>query len=270
MTGEPARVDFYGSQYGNFASELYAEARRATYDEDIGQNGWLTAAEQDLMLEWLDLDPSARLLDVGCGSGGPTLRIAGAAGCRVDGIDVHPDAIEAARVAADARGLSTRAAFHRSEGGIELPFDDASYDAVMCIDAVNHLPDRPQVFAEWRRVLKQEGRLVFTDPTVVTGPLTHEEIAIRSSIGFFLFVPEGSDDEMLVEAGFEVTRREDRTQNMAEIAARWHAARAERAEALLETEGSRAFQDQQAFLDVCTRLASERRLSRIAYRAVKR
>jgi SAM-dependent methyltransferase len=262
-------VDHYGSQYGNFASGLYARIRVATYDEDIGQNGWLSASEQDLFLEWLGLAAEDRLLDIACGSGGPTLRIAERRGCEVVGLDIHEDAVETARRVAQERGLGTRATFHLGDGSTRLPFDDETFDAVTCVDAINHLPERPDVLGEWRRVLRPGGRLVFTDPTVVTGPLTHEEIGIRSSIGFFLFVPDGADDTMLEAAGFSVTRRVDRTQNMAEMAARWRAARAQHESDLRQIEGDRDFEGQQKFFEVCARLAREHRLSRIAYWAVR-
>ena len=55
------------------------------------------------------------------------------------------------------------------------------------------------------RVLRAGGRLVFTDPLVVTGALTADEIAVRSSIGFFLFVPAGLDERLLDQAGFDVS-----------------------------------------------------------------
>lgn len=268
MGDRPPEVDFYGSQYGGFATELYRDIRRDTYGEDIGQNGWLTAGEQDDLIEWLALEPDHRLLDIACGSGGPTLRIAERCGCRVDGVDLHEDGIRAARRNAEESGLESRARFHRADAASGLPFEDDAFDALVCIDAVNHLPDRPAVLAEWRRVLGPGGRLVFTDPIVVTGPLTHEEIAIRASIGFFLFVPDGLDDELLAAAGFEIRHREDRTGNMAEMAARWRDARAAREAELREIEGDDDYEGQQAFLDVCARLAAESRLSRIAYGAV--
>ena len=47
MSDKPAEVDLYGRQYGNFATQLYEAIRDATYGEQIGQNGWLTAEEQD-------------------------------------------------------------------------------------------------------------------------------------------------------------------------------------------------------------------------------
>lgn len=197
------KVDLYGSQYGHFVSDLYASIRSETYDEDIGQNGWLTANKQNLFIDWLALsEPDQLLLDVACGSGGPTMRIVELSGCNAVGIDIHADAIATARKSAVERDFGDRVTFQQADGSQGLAFEPESFDAVMCIDAINHLPERPSVLAEWHRLLKPGGHLVFTDPIVVTGPLTNEEIAVRASIGFFLFVPEGVDDLMLEQAGF--------------------------------------------------------------------
>ena len=60
---------YYDANYGNFQTELYAEIRREAFGQDIGQNSWLTAKEQDTFLGWLDLSAGKMLLDVACGSG---------------------------------------------------------------------------------------------------------------------------------------------------------------------------------------------------------
>jgi hypothetical protein len=73
------------------------------------------------------------------------------------------------------------------------------------------------VLSEWVRVLKPGGRLVFTDPIVITGPLTNAEIAVRSSAGFYLFVPPGEDERLLRAAGPELLRVEDLTGQVAEV-----------------------------------------------------
>ena len=153
--GEAAGT-YYDANYGNFQTELYSEIRRDAFGDDIGQNSWLTAEEQDLFLSWLDLSTGKTLLDVACGSGGPALRIAGSTGCSLVGIDIHEQAIATAKSLASERNLQGRAEFYVVNAGEQLPFPDARFDAITCIDAINHLPNRPAgdcrvgVFAEAR------------------------------------------------------------------------------------------------------------------------
>jgi SAM-dependent methyltransferase len=264
------RVDLYGASYRNFAHDLYAEIRREAFGDDIGQTSWLTAEEQDLFMSWLGLSKSSRLLDVACGSGKPTLRIAQKTGCHVSGVDIHADGIASATANAREVGYEGRAHFHHANAAERLAFDTASFDAVICIDAINHLPERPRVLADWHRVLKPGGSLLFTDPIVLTGPVTNEEIAMRASIGLFVFVPQGLDETLLRQAGFDIERVENRTPNMAGNATGWHRARASREAGLRKIEGDEAFFGQQRFLETAARLAGEGRLSRFAVLARKR
>jgi cyclopropane fatty-acyl-phospholipid synthase-like methyltransferase len=255
----------YNANYGNFQTELYEQIRREAFGEDIGQNSWLTSDEQDRFLQWLDLSPGKTLLDVGCGAGGPALRIAASTGCSVVGIDVHEQAIRTASALAAQRELADRAEFRAADAGGRLPFADASFDAITCIDAINHFPDRPRIMAEWTRLLKPGGSLLFTDPITVTGPLTNAEIMVRSSAGFYLFVPHGYDERVIAQCGLRLLRCEDVTANMAKVAEARRAARASRSAALREIEGAQPYDDQQEFLAVAARLASEGRLSRFVY-----
>ena len=262
-------VRHYDAQYGRFTSDLYAAIRREAFGEDIGQNSWLTADEHDLFIGWMSPSPQSRVLDVACGSGHTTLRIASRTGCTVHGVDIHEGAIAEARAAAEQLDLASRADFQVHDAARPFTFDDASFDSIICIDAINHLPNRPSILAEWARVLKPGGVLVFTDPIVVSGPLTADEIAIRSSIGFFLFVPPGTDERLLDAAGFDVTDVADRTQNMAVSAQRRMTARQRREADLRSIEGDETFEGQQRFLEVAARLAVERRLSRLAFRGIR-
>jgi hypothetical protein len=52
MTGQS---DFYASRYRRFSSDLAAELRREVYDEDMGQQGWRTIAEQAEIGDFLRL-----------------------------------------------------------------------------------------------------------------------------------------------------------------------------------------------------------------------
>ena len=255
----------YNANYGNFQTELYAQIRREAFGEDIGQNSWLTSDEQDTFLEWLDLSPKQTLLDVACGAGGPALLIAATTGCSVVGLDVHEPAVTTASLLAAQRGLSARTEFRSINAAGPLPFSDASFDVITCIDAINHFSDRPRLVAEWARVLKVGGRLLFTDPITLTGPLTNAEIAVRSSAGLYLFVPDGYDEGVLAQCGLQLLVCKDVTANMAKVAEARRVARASRSAALREIEGDQAYEGQQEFLVIAARVAREGRLSRFVY-----
>jgi len=256
---------YYDANYGNFQTELYTEIRREAFGEDIGQNSWMTADEQDIFLEWLDLSPVKTLLDVACGSGGPTLRMAAKTGCSVIGVDLHEQAIATASALASQRNLTNRAEFRVVNASEPLPFPDARFDAIACVDAINHIPNRPAVLAQWARVLKPGGRLLFTNPTTVTGPLTNEEIAVRSSVGFLLFVPEGYDKDAIAQSGLRLVVSKNITTNVAEVAGKRRAAREKRSAAVRQVEGERCYEAQQQFLAMTSRLAAESRLSRFVF-----
>jgi len=260
-------VDLYGSNYARFDSPLYEEIRREAFGEDLGSNSWLTPPELEKILPRLGLGPSSRLLDVGCGPGGVAIRMARRTGCEVVGVDLHERAIENARAAAIRAGLAQRTRFEIQDAGRPLPFRPGSFDAIVCIDAVNHLPDRGSVFAQWRRLLRTGGRLLFTDPVVRTGHVSREELAVRGSIGFYLFLPDGENEKMLAEVGLDLVAKEDATENVVYIARRRREAREARAEDLRRGEGNGPFEGQQRFLDACERLGRERRLSRFLYLA---
>ena len=259
----------YDANYGNFETDLYAEIRRDAFGEDIGQSSWITADEQDRFLPLLNLAPGKTLLDIACGSGGPAMRVVEKTGCSLVGVDVHGQAVSTATSLAAQRGLSDRTRFHQGDATVALSFPDASFDAITCIDAINHLPDRPRVIADWSRMLKVGGRMLFTNPCTVTGSLSNAELAVRSSIGYFLFVPAGYDRQVIADCGLRLIAAEDVTNNMAVIAQKRMEARASRATQLCAIEGESSFNAQQQFFAVATLIATERRLSRFVYIAEK-
>lgn len=261
----PTSTGHYNANYGSFHTELYTQIRREAFGEDIGQNSWLTADEQDRFLQWLKLSPAKTLLDVACGAGGPALRTAATTGSAVVGIDIHEHAVAEASSLAAQRGLAGRAEFRSIDATAPLPFSGESFDAITCIDAINHFPDRPRVIAEWAALLKPGGRLLFTDPITVSGPLTNAEIAVRSSAGFYLFVPHGYNERVIAQCGLQLLLCEDVTADMAKIAGARLAARASRSGALRKIEGDQAYDGQQKFLTVAARVAKEGRLSRFVY-----
>jgi SAM-dependent methyltransferase len=260
-------VNLYDNVYGDFASDAELVVRREAFGEDLGQSSWLTATEWLEFADLLGIGRDSDVLEVGSGSGGPAVYLAAERGCRITGVDINEHGIRNARALAESRGVGERARFEAVDAGQPLPFSANRFDAVVSNDAMCHIAGRPAVLRDWHRVLKPGGRVLFTDALVVTGPITHEEIATRSSIGYYLFVPPGLNEAMLREAGFEILAVKDVTANAAEVASRWHDARARHRVALVAREGETNFEGLQRFLRCVHTLSAERRLSRFAYLA---
>jgi phosphoethanolamine N-methyltransferase len=112
--------------------------------------------EVDRVVEGLPL-AGKTLLDIGCGSGGVTLHLAGRHDlAHATGYDVEKPVIEAAGRRAAALGLFDRTDFVQAPPG-PLAFPDSSFDVVFSKDALLHIPDKDAVFAEIFRVLKPGG-----------------------------------------------------------------------------------------------------------------
>jgi SAM-dependent methyltransferase len=261
--------DFYSAQYERFGERIAAEIRREVYGVDLGQQGWRSSDEHELLVALIEARVSRRTLDVACGSGGPSLALVERTGCLLVGVDVEPASIAHASKMALARGLSERARFVRCDCNDRLPFDDAAFDVVVCIDAVLHLRDRFATLSEWARLMAPGGKMLFTDAGVLTGPVSQAEIEIRASQGPLLIVPPGLNESAIAATGLAVSVVEDRTQSAADLASRWFEARERRAGELSELEGSAWFDRRQRFLAITAQLAASRRLSRFLYVAEK-
>lgn len=265
----PEKVDLYDSAYANYESDTYRLVRIETYGEDLGQTSWVTTEESNEIPELLGLNPNSAVLEVGCGSGGYALHLTEKIGCRIAGLDINAAGVRNANQLALARGLAANAHFEQGNVSINLPFGDRTFDAVFANDVLCHVPDRAAVLGEIFRVLKPVGRMLFSDALVVGGMLSHEEIAMRSSIGFYVYSPPGANERFLEQAGFCGIRVTDTTSSAVRIAQRWHDAREKRKEALIAAEGEGNFEGLQRFLSCVHLLTSEKRLLRHLYLASK-
>jgi SAM-dependent methyltransferase len=253
---------FFDSAYDRTAAGAQAQVRRETYDGDIGQTSWIDLAEWRTFCDLLAVGPGSTVLDVACGSGGPALQLVRDTGASVVGVDVHADGIAAAAGAARGAALEGRARFVQADATRPLELADASFDAITCIDAIHHFPDRAAVLADWQRLLKPGGIVLYTDPVVISGLVSREELDVRASVGWFTFSPPGANERLLADAGLEPVRCDDATESMARVAARWERARARHVHALEHHEGHDVYVATQRFLRMTAKLARERRLAR--------
>ena len=263
------RLNLYDNVYGDYASAAEAAVRRHAFGEDIGQSSWITAADWLGYADRLGVTADCRVLEVGSGSGGPAVYLAAARGCRLTGVDINANGVANARRLADARGLADRVTFEAIDAGKPLPFDAESFDAIVSNDAMCHISDRLSVLQEWRRVLRPDGRMLFTDAMIVTGLVSGEEVARRTSIGFYLILPPGANERLIATAGFTLVAAEDVTEGAAVIARRWREAREQHRGDLETREGQVNFEGLQRFLRTVQVLSEERRMSRFCYLAQK-
>jgi len=264
------KVNLYDSAYGNYGSETYRQVRLETYGQDFGQTSWVTTEESEEIPKLLDLNPSSSVLEVGCGSGGYALYLAERAGCSLVGLDINSAGVRNANDLAIANGLASRVSFQQVDVSKTFPFPDGTFDAVFSNDVLCHIPGRPSVLGEISRVLKPGGRILFSDALVIGGMVSHEEIATRSSIGFYVYSPPGENERLMKRAGFDQIRVTDTTEGAAQIAKRWHEARGKRKQELVAMEGDGNYEGLQKFLSCAHILTSERRLLRYLYVGTRR
>jgi SAM-dependent methyltransferase len=122
-----------------------------TWDpQAYGQNGAFVHQLAGGVLEWLAARPGECILDLGCGDGQLTQRIA-ATGAIVQGVDASPQMVAAAR----AKGIAAEEASAEM-----LPFADRAFDSVFSNAALHWVRDQDAMLAQVRRVLRPGGRFV--------------------------------------------------------------------------------------------------------------
>lgn len=136
------------------------------------------------MADWAKLRSETRVLDVGCGIGGPALFIALQTGCQVAGISTSQVGVQIARSRAAEKGLSQQVEF-LERNGMANGFPAESFDRAWIMES-SHLMDKKDVLlSECTRVLRRDGLLVLCD------------IIVRNTIPFQYLVRNLSEFENL-------------------------------------------------------------------------
>lgn len=166
-------------------------------------------ATRELALQ-MGLTHEMKVLDVGCGVGGPSRFLAGQYGCHVTGIDLTEEFCKTARELGERVRLSDNLTYRQADA-LNLPYKDESFDAVWTQHVQMNIEDKQRFYAEIFRVLKQGGKLGFYD--IVAGeagePFYPVPWAADESISHL--VGAAKLKALIEEAGFQVKIWQDTT-----------------------------------------------------------
>jgi arsenite methyltransferase len=129
------------------------------------------------------IEKGKSILDVGCGTGKTSSAFAKQRGCRVVGVDLSPRMIAWAKETAQREGVLNQVEF-RTADAKQLPFDDATFDAVICESVLALVPDKTKALHEFIRVCKPGGYVGMNETTWLTVPVPPEMQAVMETAEF--------------------------------------------------------------------------------------
>ncbi|AYV33090.1 Demethylrebeccamycin-D-glucose O-methyltransferase (plasmid) [Streptomyces sp. ADI95-16] len=145
-----------------------------------------------------------RLLDAGCGPGGPSLQMAEETGATVTGVTISRFEADAGTRKAAERGLSGVASFEHGDYARLGHHPDGSFDAVMAMESLQYAPDLSEALAELFRILRAGGALTMTDYTLAPGVGRDERDQLADRLALPHLQPVEGWLEALEAAGFAV------------------------------------------------------------------
>jgi len=199
-------TDFY--EYGWGESFHFAPRhKKETFDQSIARS------EQYVALR-LGMKPGMKVLDVGCGVGGPMREIARFSGSNITGINISDYQLERAKQHNHKAGLESLTSLLKADF-LKIPLEDASADGAYAIEATCHAPNKEAVFGEIFRLLKP-GKYFSVYEWVMTDkydPKNPEHVAIRKGIEIGNALPDIPHFQVVLDAfknvGFEIVEITD-------------------------------------------------------------
>ena len=157
------------------------------------------------------INKDSKILDVGCGIGGPARMIAFETGCQVTGIDLTEDFIRTAKLLSELVNLDDLTEFICADA-TKLPFNDESFDIVWTQHAQMNIKEKDKLYSEIFRVLKKGGKFVYYDIfSAGNEPLYYPlPWAEESTISHLITVQDYAD--LLKKTGFKEIKTTDKTE----------------------------------------------------------
>jgi len=172
------------------------------------------------MAEEIGIDAKMQVLDVGCGLGGPSRRLASIYGCHVTGLDLTEAYCRVAEALSTRLGLGHLVSY-RTGNALDMPFEDTRFDVLWTQHTAMNIGEKAQLYSEMYRVLKPGGHLAIYDIIAAPGGEVYFPVpwARDPSISFLATGEELRD--YLGTAGFNIISWRDTT----DVGLAWFAAK---------------------------------------------
>jgi len=157
------------------------------------------------------LSEGMRVVDVGCGIGGPARAMAHHFGCNVVGVDLTEEFCAAAALLNERTGLAHKVDI-RQGSALNLPLEDRSVDVAWMQHVAMNIEDKAGLLKELGRVLRPEGKLALYEVFAGPQPAVHFPVPWASGPELSYLVAPEDAQELLQTAGFRIEVWNDVTQ----------------------------------------------------------
>ena len=147
------------AESGSEEIEKYYDEWSGEYDRDLEKWRYQSPDEAaEILLS--HLNPSAEIVDAGCGTGLTGKALARAGFSRIDGMDLSAKSVDAAKKLNIYRSLE-----QVDMQKLPLPFADNTYDGLECIGVLTYFPKSHDLLQEFCRIVRPGGVILLTQRT---------------------------------------------------------------------------------------------------------
>ena len=165
--------------------------------------GGLKATEQ--LVELCHINQDKYVLVVGCGVGVTPCYLAKRYGCRVIGVDLSTKMVERSKERAKREGVGNKVEFRMADAQ-NLPFEDATFDAVICESVNAFIENKPRALSEYVRVIKPGGYVGLNEVTWLKAPPQELAAYLYRIMGAEFLTCNNGWKELLEGSGLRETR----------------------------------------------------------------
>lgn len=169
----PAVFEMLLDRNMNYSSGYYATGNESL---DAAQE-----AKMARIAHYAGIRTGQRALDVGCGWCGPALFFAERFGCHVTGVTLSAAQREYALAWADRRGLKDRLSVEL-RNVMDLPYADGTFDQVLFLESIIHMPEKAAIFARCEKLLRPGGRIFIQESNYDRASMRDRYLADRGYV----------------------------------------------------------------------------------------